>query len=280
MNKMREYIIITMGVIIVAFGLSFFLVPADLATGGVTGFAMVINSIFSQLSIGAIMLVMNVILFIVAFILIGPQFGAKTIYASLALSGSIWISESIFQIKDPLVEDMFLNLFFGILVQGIGMAIIFYQNASTGGTDIVAKILNKFFHINMGKALFVSDFLITLLAGLTFGLELGLYALLGVILNAFVIDNVIEGLGLKIHVSVLTSKFERVRQFVNEEIGRGATIYEAEGAYTREKKRVITVVMNKREFIKLKQFVQEIDENAFLIASHVREVLGRGFNMD
>lgn len=272
----KEYIIISIGVIIMTLGLNFFLVPANLAVGGIVGFAMVLNKII-PVSIGAIMVVMNVFLFIIAFILIGGQFGAKTIYTSFLLSGAMWIFEKYFYITNPLTNDMFLNLFFGILIQGIGMAVIFYQNASTGGTDIVAKILNKFFHIDIGKALLLADFFITLMAGVTFGIELGLYALLGVILNAFVIDNVIEGLGLKINVSVVTCEIHKVIEFINKEMKRGSTVYEGYGAYTKEKRLVINSVMNKREFIKLKKYVKEVDDRAFLIASNVREVLGKGF---
>ena len=156
---------------------------------------------------------------------------------------------------------------------------LFYQNASTGGTDIVAKILNKFFHINIGKALLLSDFVITFLAGLTFGLELGLYALLGVIMNGFVIDNVIEGLNLKISVSVISVYPDEIKEFINTNLERGATIYHAEGAYTNKDKMVINTVLSKKEFIRLKKFIKQKDEDAFVIASNVKEVLGNGFGL-
>ncbi|RKD21422.1 Uncharacterized membrane-anchored protein YitT, contains DUF161 and DUF2179 domains [Caminicella sporogenes DSM 14501] len=275
----KDYVIVTIGVIIVALGLSFFLVPADLAVGGITGLAMVINNIFPQIAIGPMLVVMNILLFIIGFILIGKQFGIKTIYASFALSGIIWVIEAFFHIEKPLVDDMFLNLFYGILIQGIGMAIIFYQNASTGGTDIIAKILNKFFYIEIGKALLLADFMITFLAGITFGLKLGLYALLGVLMNTVIIDSVIEGLNLKINISIITSSPDKIKKFINEELKRGATLYYAEGAYTNENRTVISTVMNKKEFIRLKKFIKENDKNAFVIVSNVREVLGNGFRL-
>ncbi|WP_425445914.1 YitT family protein [Dethiothermospora halolimnae] len=278
-SLIKDYTIITLGVIIVALGLCFFLVPADLAVGGVTGFAMVFNNIFPVLSIGSLMFILNILLFIVAFILIGPQFGAKTIYASFALSGAIWAVEKLFPLADPLTDDMILNLFFGILIQGIGMAVIFYQNASTGGTDIIAKIFNKFFHIEIGKGLLLADFFITLMAGLTFGLELGLYALLGVIMNAFVIDNVIEGLDLKMSISIVSQKPEEIKSFINNSLSRGATIYHANGAYTNKEKKVITTVVSRREFIRLKTFIKETDDKAFVMVAHVKEVLGEGFSI-
>ena len=277
-DLIKDYLIISLGVVIVALGLSVFLIPANLAVGGVTGFAMVINNIFPHISVGSVMITMNVVLFIIAFILIGKQFGAKTIYASFALSGTIWLIEVIYPLNDVIVDNMILNLFYGILIQGIGMAVIFYQNASTGGTDIIAKIINKFFHIEIGKSLLFSDFLITLMAGLTFGLELGLFALLGVIMNAFIIDNIIEGLNLKIKLSIITICPEKIKEYITDELDRGATIYKAEGAFTGENREVLSTVINKKEFIRLKSYVKEVDEDAFVTASNIKEVLGNGFS--
>lgn len=279
MNELNNYAAITVGVIIVAFALTFFLIPANLAAGGITGLAMVINNVFPFISIGVLLFIMNIILFVVAFLLIGPQFGAKTIYASFGLSGAIWAFERIFKITEPLTDDIILNLIYGILIQGIGMAVIFYQNASTGGTDIVAKIINKFFHVNIGKSLLLSDFFVTLLAAMTFGTRLGLYALLGVIMNGFVIDNVIEGLNIKMSVSIVTNYPDKVKEFITNELKRGATVYHAEGAYTRKPRTVIMAVMNKREFIKLRNYVKGIDDNAFVTVFTVHEVLGEGFNI-
>ncbi|KGG81313.1 membrane protein [Caloranaerobacter azorensis H53214] len=278
-NIVKDYVIISIGIIIVAFALSFFLVPADLAVGGITGLAMVIKSVIPSVSIGVLMFIMNLILFVVAFLLIGTQFGAKTIYASFGLSGAMWVFEKFFTIKGPVTDDILLNLFYGILIQGIGMAIIFYQNASTGGTDIIAKILNKFFSIDIGKSLLMADFVVTLLAVLTFGAKLGLYALLGVIMNGFVIDNVIEGLNVKMNVMVISSVPDKIKMFITEELERGATIYYAEGAYTNQTRPVIMAVMNKKEFIRLKSYIKKIDKKAFVTVSTVHEVLGEGFNM-
>ena len=277
-DLIKDYLIISLGVVIVALGLSVFLIPANLAVGGVTGFAMVINNIFPHISVGSVMITMNVVLFIIAFILIGKQFGAKTIYASFALSGTIWLIEVIYPLNDVIVDNMILNLFYGILIQGIGMAVIFYQNASTGGTDIIAKIINKFFHIEIGKSLLFSDFLITLMAGLTFGLELGLFALLGVIMNAFIIDNIIEGLNLKIKLSIITICPEKIKEYITEELDGGATIDKGEGAVRGENREVLTKVINKKEFIRLKSYVKEVDEDAFVTASNIKEVLGNGFS--
>lgn len=277
MKTIKEYFIITLGILILTLGLSVFLIQADLAVGGITGFAMIINKAFPFISIGATMMVSNIILFILGFLLIGRQFGAKTIYASLTLSGMIWIFEKVAPLKGPVVEDMFLNLFFGILISGIGMAIVFYQNASTGGTDIVAKIINKYFNFDIGKSLLMADFLIVLLAIQFYGLEPGLYAMFGVIMNAFLIDNIIEGLNLKINVRIISSKSQEIRDFIIDELDRSATIFNAEGAYSNSKVTIISTVLNKREFIRIKAFIRSVDENAFVTVANVREVIGEGF---
>lgn len=276
-KTIKEYILITLGILLVAAGIYYFLVPSNLAAGGVSGLAMVINKFIPALPVGLLMLGMNIILFIVAFIVIGPNFGGKTIYASLGLSGAIWVLEKIYPITKPLTNDLFLALLFGILISGVGMGIIFNQNASTGGTDIIAKIINKFFHIDIGKSLLMSDFLITLLAGITFGFEVGMYALLGVIINGVIIDSVIEGLSVCKKVTIISEKAEEITKFIMDELGRGVTIYDARGAYTGETKEVLVTVMNRKEFIKLREFIKEMDKKAFITVSNVHEVLGEGF---
>jgi uncharacterized membrane-anchored protein YitT (DUF2179 family) len=276
----KTYVIITLGVLILTAGLIFFLIPADLAVGGITGIAMVIKKWFPSIDIGLSLMVMNMLLFIIGFWLIGHEFGVKTIYAALSLSGAIWITERFFPIEAPLTDDVFINLFFGILISAIGMGVIFYQNASTGGTDIIAKIMNKYFYIDIGKSLLAVDFIVTLLAVAAFGPKLGLYALLGVIMNGFLIDNVIEGLDLRMKIHIVSREHERIARFITGELERGATVYDARGAFTGEEKTVLVSVMNKREYIRLKKFIKEIDSEAFVTIAHVREVFGEGFKLN
>lgn len=276
-NEIRNYAYITLGILLVAAGIHFFLVPSNLAAGGVSGLAIVINNYVPALSVGILMLIMNVILFIIAFIVIGPRFGGKTIYASLGLSGIIWGIEKIYPVSEPFTNDLLLNLLVGILVSGIGMGIVFNRNASTGGTDIIAKIINKFFHVDMGKSLLMSDFLITLSAGMAFGKEVGMYALLGVIMNGLLIDSVINGLNVSKQVTIISSKGKEIKAYIMEGLGRGVTIYDAKGAYTGEEKEVLITLMNRKEFIKLREFIKEIDKKAFITVSNVHEVLGEGF---
>ncbi|GCD10778.1 YitT family protein [Clostridium tagluense] len=273
----KEYILITIGLALVAVGFYFFLVPNNLAVGGVSGLAMIINLYVPALSIGAIMIVLNLILFVIGFIFIGSSFGVKTIYSSLGLSGMIWILEKTCPMSGSITNDLFLELIFGILIGAVGLGMVFNQNASTGGTDIIAKILYKYFHLDIGKALLLSDFLVTILAGIAFGPKIGMYALLGVIINGFTIDAVIAGMNICKKVEVVSSRGEEIKRYIIEELGRGATLYTAKGAYTNEEKEVITTVLGKKEFIKLKIYIKEIDKKAFIITYNVHEILGEGF---
>jgi len=277
-NNLKDYLIIYLGVLTVAIGTSVFLIPSNLAVGGITGLAIIVNHMLPQIPIGLFLIGMNIILLALGFWLIGSKFGLKTIFASLALSSTIWLIEAAFPLQQPVVDNIFLNLFYGILTIGIGLAIIFYHNASTGGTDILAKIINKYQQIEIGKSLLVADFLVTISAGITFGAELGLYALLGVIMNSFIIDYIIAGFNLKIKLTIITSNPEKIRDYINNNIQRGATIYRAEGAFTGEDKDVLITAMNRREFLALKSYIASVDEDAFVMVSKVKEVFGEGFS--
>lgn len=277
MTTFKNYFAITLGVIIVAIGICFFLIPANLATGGITGLAMIINSLVPTFSIGSILLILNIILFIVGFITIGKAFGAKTIYASFLLSGIIFIFDTFIKIEQPLVDDLLVNLIVGILIQGVGLGIVFNQDASTGGTDIIAKVFNKFYNIEIGKALLMADFLVVTLAAYSFGIELAIYAFLGIIMNGLIIDTAIEGFNLKVNVSIISKESDAIQRFIVDKLERGATIYTAKGAYTMRDKEIVTSVMDKKEFIRLKTYIKALDPDAFVMISNVREVMGEGF---
>ncbi|MCB2352805.1 YitT family protein [Clostridium estertheticum] len=273
----KEYILITVGIALVALGLYFFLIPNDLAVGGVSGLAMVINQYMPGLTIGALMFVLNIVLFVVGFMFIGSSFGVRTMYASFGLSGMIWVLEKLFPMSGSITNDIFLELIFGILIGAVGMGMVFNQNASTGGTDIIAKMLNKYFHLEIGKSLLIADFFITILAGVAFGPRIGMYALLGVIINGYTVDAVIAGINNCKKVEVVSSKGEEIKRFIIEDLNRGATLYMAKGAYTNDEKEIITTVLGKKQFIKLKNHIKEIDKAAFIITYNVHETVGEGF---
>ncbi|HHW60646.1 MAG TPA: YitT family protein [Syntrophomonadaceae bacterium] len=278
-NLIKAFLLLTLGSFMDAAGFYFWLAPNDIAAGGINGLSLALNSFFPQLPLGLFILVMSIFLLIIGFLVIGPVFGLKTIYCSLAIPLMIWGMELFFPLQGPLTDDVLIQLFFGVLISSTGLAILFNQNASSGGTDILARILNKFYHIEMGKSLLIIDFGITLFAAYTFGIQKGLYALLGVILYGYTIDYVIEGMNVKKYLTIITDQSEAVKNFIVQELGRGATIYTARGAYTDENREVLVTIVNRREFIRLRQYIQRLDRNAFITIQNVHEVLGEGFEI-
>lgn len=279
MNKrvVKEYFWITIGYLILSVAIKFFFVPNKIAGGGVTGIAIIINHYIPQMSVGMLILVMNIILFIIALIVLGGNFGAKTIYASLALSGSIIVMDKFISPEVAATNDLLLATVFGTLLSGIGMAIVFNQNASTGGTDIIAKILNKFVHLDIGKALLAVDFMVVSASALTFNAEIGMYAFLAAIMNGFVIDYVIAGLNKCKAIVVISIKYELVNEFIIRELDRGCTIIEGKGGYSGKETKMIYTVLGRKEFIKLREYIKDIDRKAFITVSDAHEVLGEGF---
>lgn len=272
--NIKKLILVTLGVVIMSIGLYYFLVPEDLAVGGVTGLAMVINNFCPKIPIGVIMIISNIVLFTLSFLVIGKDFGGYTIFSSFLISFIIYILEKITPLNAPIIDDLLINLIYGIIIQGIGMAIIFSQDSSTGGTDIIAKIINKFTHLEIGKALFLSDCIIVVLAGLSFGLKLGLYALLGVLFNAFIIDNVINKINKKINIVIISQKSKEINDFIINEINRGTTIFYADGGFSKKSKTIINTVVSKKEYIKIKNYAQKTDPTVFITMGEVNEVLG------
>jgi uncharacterized membrane-anchored protein YitT (DUF2179 family) len=277
MKSIKEYVLTTVGVLLVAIGIEFFLAPNKIAAGGITGIAIIINNFFPKLSIGLLLLIMNIILFIVAFIFIGNKFGAKTIYSSLGLSGIIWIMGNSMTSNMVVTKNLLLASLFGTCLSGIGLGIVFNQNASTGGTDILAKIINKFIHLDMGKALLSVDIIVTIFAGASFGAEIGMYSIICVVLNGFIIDTVIEGFNISKQILVISSKNEQIGEFIIRELDRGFTMLQGKGGYTKNDTYILYTVLSRKEFIKLKTYIKEVDTKAFITVSTAHEVLGEGF---
>lgn len=274
-EKIKDYGLITIGVLLVAISVVYFFEPNNIAAGGVTGLAIVINYYFPFMPIGLLMLMMDGILYIIAFIVIGSKFGGKSIYASITLSCIIWALEKFLPLN--ITNDLMLAAIFGTLISALGMAIVFNANASTGGTDILAKILNKFIHVNIGKGLLMVDFLVTLLGAMTFGINVGLYAFLSVIINGFVIDNVIAGFNVCKEVTIISSKNNEISKFILEDLERGCTFLKGVGGFSGEDTMLLYTVLGRSEFIKLKRFIAEVDKNAFITVGEVHEVVGEGF---
>lgn len=277
-HKIKRFLLINIGVLILAAGLYFFLIPANLAVGGVTGFSMVVNKLVPIFRVGTIMFVSNILLLILAFIFLGKEFTGYTIYASLLLSGIIFVLDILFPMEAPIVDDIILNLVYGIVIQAIGLAIVLNQGTSTGGTDIIAKIINKYTHLPMGNSLLIADILIVASSLMVFGVYIGLYAFIGMFLNSMIIDKFIAGFNTRIKVVIISEREREISSYINHEINRGVTLLYGAGGFSNNDKRIINTVVSRREYLRIKNHVKELDPKAFIWVSFVSEVLGEGFS--
>ncbi|MBQ6820673.1 MAG: YitT family protein [Clostridium sp.] len=276
MKKLKEYFLITLGVAIGAFALEYFFFPLDIAAGGVSGLALAINQLI-DINPSILIFIFNIILFTLAFFLIGGSFGTKSIYATIMLSVMMWVFETFFN-PQPITDNLVLACIFGSAVLAFGTAIIFYQDASTGGTSIVAKIINKYFHLPIGQGLLISDCTVTLLAIYSFGVEKGLFGLLSAILIGSLVDRFIAGVNPVKQVFIITNEEQLVVDFINNNINRGCTILNGKGGYSKEDMSVIYTVLTSKQFITLKHFIKEENPEAFLTVSESTEAVGKGFN--
>ena len=276
-SKFREYLIITFGIILVALSIEYFYAPNNIAAGGVTGIAIIINAVIPSFSIGVVSFVLNGLLFIVALIFIDGKFGVKTIYASLGLSVIIWAIERFLK-PVAITNDLMMATIFGTLISAFGMAIIFNENASTGGTDILAKMLNIFFHLDIGKALLVVDFIITLASAFVFGVDVALYSMLSVILLGLIVDRVIEGFNACKSIFIISKSNYEISRYIIDTLDRGCTFINGVAAFTEKYTNILYAVLSRNQFIKLKKFIKDVDPDAFITVGEVHEVLGEGFN--
>lgn len=278
MKKYKEYTLITLGSALVALAIQLFFVPNKIAPGGVSGLGLIMNTLVPGMSVSTYVIIFNVVLFLLAFRLLGGGFGFKTVYASFSLSLFMWVIENVIK-PESITDDLMLATLLGILLLGTGLGIVFNQDASTGGTDILAKILNKYTNLSMGLSMTIIDFMVVVLVAFFFGLERGLYAGLATFLNGMVINRVVGGFNEKKQVFIITRDKDEVRSFIVNDIERGATIFSGEGGYSGEENHVIYTVLSTKEFIHLKNYLRENHPDSFVTVSSTTEVLGQGFSM-
>ncbi len=277
LREFKDFAMITVGLILVASGLVFFHIPSNIAAGGVSGLAIIINNFVPVIPVGIIILFLNLILFVIAFLTLGNQFGAKTIYASITLSMIMWAMETFLK-PQQLTDDLFINAAVGTLIMALGMSMVFNKGASTGGTDIIAKILSKYFHFDIGKSLLIVDFIIGITGILTFGITAGLYSLLSIVGNGALVDRLIDGFNTSKELMIISKKEKEIVRFIIEELDRSCTVLNGYGGYTSEDIQVLYVILFRRDYIRLRNYIKEIDPKAFISVNDVHEVLGEGFS--
>lgn len=272
-----EYILITVGCALMAMSIDLFLAPHTIAPGGVTGLAIVIKKI-TGISVSVTNLVINVPLFIAGVIVLGKAFGAKTGYATLALSFFIEVISKISHGYIP-TNDMLLSTIYGGLITGVGIGLVFKSGGTTGGTDLAGAMLNKYFpNISIPKLMMCIDLCIVTLAGfVNKNLETSLYSIIALYILVKMADFIIEGMGYSKAFFVISLKPDEISDEIMQNLGRGVTSLHGRGMYTKEDKDVLLVVVDRTQEVKLKDIVKGVDENAFIMVANVHEVLGEGF---
>ena len=264
----KETVILTVAVAIIAAAVYFFLVPSHTSVSSISGLGIVLSN-FVPLQLSAITMILNVVLLIIGFFTCGREFGVKTVYTSVMLPLFLGLFEIIFPNFGSMTDSQELDVLCYILVVSVGLSILFNRNASSGGLDIVAKIMNKYLHMELGKAMSLSGMCVALSAALVYDKKTVVLSILGTYFNGIVLDHFIFDNNIKRRVCIITKKEEELRQFIIHDLHSGATIYEAIGAYKMEKRREIITIVDKGEYQKLMKFINQEDPKAFITVYNV-----------
>ena len=267
----QEAAILTVAVAIIAAAVYFFLVPSHASVSSISGLGIVLSN-FVPLSLSAITMILNVVLLIVGFFTCGREFGAKTVYTSILLPVFIGLFERLFPDIGSLTDSQELDVLCYILVVSVGLSILFNRNASSGGLDIVAKIMNKYLHIELGRAMSLSGMCVALSAALVYDKKTVVLSVLGTYFNGLVLDHFIFDHNIKRRVCIITQKEEELRHFILTDLHSGATVYESYGAYNMEKRREIITIVDKGEYQKLMDFMNREDPKAFITVYTVSDM--------
>ena len=264
----KETVILTVAVAIIAAAVYFFLVPSHTSVSSISGLGIVLSN-FVPLQLSAITMILNVVLLIIGFFTCGREFGVKTVYTSVMLPLFLGLFEIIFPNFGSMTDSQELDVLCYVLVVSVGLSSLFNRNASSGGLDIVAKIMNKYLHMELGKAMSLSGMCVALSAALVYDKKTVVLSILGTYFNGIVLDHFIFDHNIKRRVCIITKKEEELRQFIIHDLHSGATIYEAIGAYNMEKRHEIITIVDKGEYQKLMKFINQEDPKAFITVYNV-----------
>lgn len=274
MEMGKEFAIITVATTIVAASVFFFLVPSHVSVGSISGLAIVIAN-FIPLPVSVLTMILNVALLIIGFLLVGREFGVKTVYTSILLPTVMGILEMVFPDMTSIMGDPFLDMICYVFFVSVGLAMLFNRNASSGGLDIVAKLMNKFLHMDLGNAMSVSGMLVALSSAFVYDAKIVVLSVLGTYLNGIVLDHFIFGFDMKKRVCIVSAREQEIREYILHELRSGATLYEALGAYNLEPRREIITIVDKNEYAKLMSFIEKVDPEAFVTVYTVHKTIYR-----
>ena len=262
-KNIKEFFVITFGLLIVAAAVYFFMLPSHVSVGSGTALAMVLSN-FIPLPVSVITLALNIFLLIVGFLLIGPEFGVKTVYCAILLPVMLGVFERVLPNFQSLTQDPFLDTLCYILVVGIGLAFLFRYNASSGGLDIVAKIMNKYLRMDLGQAMSISGMVVALSSALCYDSKTVVLSVLGTYFGGMIVDHFIFGLDIKRRVCVISPKLDEIVDFILNDLHSGASLNEIIGAYDNTRRREVITIVDKQEYRRLMDYVRKVDPKAFV----------------
>ncbi len=278
-DRLKDFLVLTGGTLLFTFGIYFFKFPNHFSTGGVSGISVLFGAL-TPYSPGIYTLVINMVLLLLGFLILGKGFGAKTIYCCILQSVLTFLLERLYPMEKPFTDDPFFELFISIFLTAAGSAVLFNADASTGGTDIVAMIIKKYTSFNISKALFVTDCLIVMASYFVFGIRTWLYCAVGFFLKVFLINNMLESINMSKFciITIRPELEEKICTFITDTLHRSATVSESfVGAYMKNGRSVLFVVLNNQQTILLKKYVRELDSQAFIVVTNSSDICGKGF---
>lgn len=270
-QTMKEFGVIIGGTAIVAAAVYFFMLPSHVSVGSAAALAMVIGN-FIPLPVSAITAGLNLFLLVIGFLLIGPEFGGKTVFTAMLMPGFMWVFECLFPNFQSITQDPLLDVICYILVVGIGLALLFSCNASSGGLDIVAKIMNKYLRMDLGQAMSVSGMVVALSSALCYDAKTVVLSVLGTYFGGMVVDHFIFGLNIKRRVCIISPKVDDIVHYILHEIHSGASLNETIGAYENVVRKEIITIVDKQEYKQLMDYVRKVDPKAFITVYSVNEI--------
>jgi len=272
----KEYALLTVASVLIIISTWLFKYPNNFTFGGITGLSIVLSRIF-EVSASTLNLVMNAVLLVIGFIVLGKVFAGKTLYVTILSTVGLSFLDKIRPITKPLTDEPVIELLFAVAIPAVASAILFNMDASSGGTDIVAMLLKKYTTMEIGTAIFAVDVLITVSAFLIFDFETGLYSVTGLFAKTLIMDGAIENMNLCKYFTIITTNPKPICDFIHNELHRSATIYQAEGAYSHTEKNIVLVVLKRSQAVKLRRFIKDVEPTAFMMITNSSEIIGKGF---
>ncbi len=276
-DKLKHFSLLTVSTLIMAVGTYFFKFTNNFTFGGITGLAVLVAD-KTSISASDFSFIVNMLLLVLGFVVLGKKFAAKTAYCSILLSVALSTLERVCPMDHPLTDQTMLELCFAIALPALGSAILFNIGSSSGGTDIIAMILKRYSSFDIGKALLVTDIMITVAGCFVFDIKTGLYSFLGLTIRSFMIDNFIEGFNLSKYFNVVCDEPEPICNFLVHELQRSATIVHAQGAFSGKDKYIVFTVLSRPQAVRLRNFIKENQPSAFMLISNTSEIIGKGFH--